>query len=119
MPMLASTAICWPASTNGVCKARTRLPATCAARAASVSGEQHREFVAAEASHQIGRQDRALQTLADLAQQAVADLMTQGVVDLFEAIQIEQQERTLGVVAGAADGAVQAAVQRTPGSGNR
>ena len=62
------------------------------------AGQQHRELVAAQASHQVGRPHRALQALADLLQQQVADLVAQRVVDFLEAIQVEQQQRALRLV---------------------
>src|SRR6202043_3723262 len=78
MPMLASTAIGWPSSTNGVCKTCTRSSATCAARAVS-PGQQYGEFVAAKPRNQISGLERALEALTDLLEQGIANPMPDGV----------------------------------------
>jgi hypothetical protein len=55
--------------------------------------QQHHEFVATNARHGIGIAHAALEPTRHGLQQHVADRVAKGVVDLFEAIQIDIQQR--------------------------
>ena len=62
-------------------------------RAIGLIGQDHLEFVAAQASDQPVAADRALQALRHLLEQRVAGVVAERVVDGLEAIEIEQEQR--------------------------
>ena len=58
------------------------------------AGQEHRELVAAEARHRVGRgSDHALQARGDLAQKHVTDRMPKRIVDVLEMIEIHEEHR--------------------------
>ena len=62
-------------------------------------GEQDRELVATEASHDVGAADGPPQQARDGDQELVAGVVAEGVVDLLEVVEVEQEERSGGAVA--------------------
>src|SRR5512132_1970441 len=58
-------------------------------------GNEHREFVAAEAGNRVSLPDAAADPLRDSAQQLIADRMAQGVVDYLEVVEIQKERREL------------------------
>ena len=75
--------------------------------------EQHREFVAAEARHQVARPHAVGQPACHLAQQQVAGDVAQTVVDELEAVEVEEHHREAlrGIGAAAFHGHAQALVE--------
>ena len=72
-------------------------------------GQQHREFVAAEARRDAGRLARGaaiglphahLQAARDVAQQLIARRVAHRVVDQLEAVEVEEQHRKSGAAVG-------------------
>ncbi len=61
--------------------------------------EEHRELVAAETSEGLARPDLALDAAADLDDQAVAGRVAHRVVEDFEAVEVEEHNRGLAVLA--------------------
>ena len=61
--------------------------------------QQDRELVATQAGQRVHLAHRARQSPADQSQQRVASLMAQRIVDVFEAVQVQQQERKRRLVA--------------------
>ena len=61
--------------------------------------QQHRELVAAEPRHRVGRAQGAAQARRHFLQHQIAGVMAERVVDLLEAIEIDQQDRQALVVA--------------------
>jgi hypothetical protein len=56
-------------------------------------GLQHREFVSAEARHQILLPHGVLDAIGDLAKQSVTGRMAEGIVDVLKMVEIEIKER--------------------------
>ncbi len=78
-------------------------------------GQDHGEFVAAQAGYRVGIAHRLDHALAGLNQQGVADIVAELVVDLLEAVEIHQHHRHLGAVAARQlDGALQPVAQQAP-----
>ena len=77
--------------------------------------QQDGELVAADAGDQLGAGDAGLQAGADLAQQPVAGLVAERVVELLEVVEVDQQQRQLGLrLAGRGRGVLQAREQPAP-----
>ncbi|MNE82829.1 hypothetical protein D3C80_1795890 [compost metagenome] len=55
--------------------------------------QQHHEFIAANARHRVGVPHAAPEPVGHRLQQHVADRVAVGVVDLFEAVEIDVQQR--------------------------
>ena len=82
--------------------------------------EQDGELVAADAGHELGVGHAGLQPRADLAQEPVAGLVAERVVELLEVVEVDQQQRELGLVGAGGGGRVleageQAAAVGEPG----
>ena len=60
--------------------------------------QQHGELVAAEARHRVARAHAILVRARDVDEQPIAGGVTERVVELLEAIQVDQQQRTAGVL---------------------
>ncbi len=56
-------------------------------------GQQHDEFIAPEARHQVARAHRAHQPARDFAQQLVAHQVAKRIVDRLEPVQVEEDQR--------------------------
>ena len=56
-------------------------------------GQQHDEFVAAQAAHHIRIAERRCQQTREVAQRVVALRVAVAVVDLLETVQVEEQQR--------------------------
>jgi hypothetical protein len=77
--------------------------------------QQDRELVAADAGDQLGAGDSGLQAGADLAQQPVTGLVAERVVELLEVVEVDQQQRELGLaLAGRGRGLLEAREEAAP-----
>ena len=113
MPTLARTSRVMPWKRKGSSIARaSRAAISSALLDGRVERHQHGELVAADAGHELGVGDAGLQARADLAQQPVAGLMAERVVELLEVVEVDQQQRELGLAgAGGGRGLVEAGEQ--------
>ena len=95
------------ADREGVLERRAQ-PQPGGARRRLVAGlEDDRELVAAEPCERVVVAQQLLQARADLAQHLVAGVVAERVVELLEAVEVDQQQRQLGVVLGPRDRGVQ------------
>ena len=62
-----------------------------------VERHQDGELVAADAGHELGLGGAGLQARADLAQEPVAGVVAERVVELLEVVEVDQQQRELGL----------------------
>ena len=77
--------------------------------------QDHHEFVAAEAGHDIARTQSAAQPVGHFHQQHVAGLVPERIVDHLEAVEIDEQHRELPLVAaGGLDRMAQQPVEHFP-----
>ena len=98
MPTLARTSRVRPWERNGSSIARPSASATTSRLLdGGADRQQHGELVAADAGHEVGAGHGGLQARADLAQQAVARGVAERVVELLEVVEVDQQQRELGL----------------------
>ena len=98
MPTLARTSRVMPWKRNGSSIARASARGE-DLRLLDGGVERHQdgELVAADAGHEVGAGHGGLQARADLAQQPVAGLVAERVVELLEVVEVDQQQRELGL----------------------
>ena len=77
----------------------------------AVQLQQHDEFVAAPARHQISLAQGTHQARGDLLQQRIADVVAEGIVDLLEVVQVDEQQRQAAIVMLMLQGALQALLE--------
>ena len=95
--MLASMCTRIPPTANERSSAaRSRRPVALR-RGLVARGEHDRELVTAEARQRVALAQRHLQPRPDLAQHLVAGVVAERVVELLEAVEVDQQQRDLGV----------------------
>ena len=63
------------------------------------AGEQHHEFVAAEAGHGVLQTHAGFQARSDQSQHGVADRMAERVVDVLEVVEVEEQQGAAQIMA--------------------
>ena len=98
MPTLARTSRVRPWKRNGSSIARReRVGDDLGLLDGGAERQQHGELVAADAGHELGAGDAGLQARADLAQQPVAGVVAERVVELLEVVEVDQQQRELGL----------------------
>jgi hypothetical protein len=96
-PMLAEVWYGWPSISTGSASAARILSATAAPRGSRRAGsdvqavQQHHEFVAADARHDVALAHRAAQALGRMHQQRVAGGVAAGVVDVLEVVEVDVQ----------------------------
>ena len=98
MPTLARTSSVRPWKRNGSSIARASAAGDLLGLLDRGAGrQQDGELVAADAGHELGAGHAGLQARADLAQQPVAGLVAERVVELLEVVEVDQQQRELGL----------------------
>nr|GEU28309.1 hypothetical protein [Tanacetum cinerariifolium] len=75
-------------------------------------GKDHREFIAAQARHRIGRPHARADAARRLHQQDVALVVAQGVVDFLEVVEVDEQDGQPRVLAPALDQVLLQAVEQ-------
>ena len=98
MPTLARTSSVRPWKRNGSSIERASAVAIASACSTVVPGrQQDGELVAADAGHELGAGHGGLEPRPDLAQEPVAGLVAERVVELLEVVEVDQQQRELGL----------------------
>ena len=101
MPMLASTSRITPSTSKGWCRAwRSRSATASASPTPSTDGSRTANSSPPRRADRVRLPQDRPQPRAHLAQQLVAVGVPEGVVDLLEAVQVDEQERDLGLGAG-------------------
>jgi hypothetical protein len=112
MPMLASMVGATPLTSNGRCSARSSRSATSMAASGPPTSGSTTANSSPPTTDRVDVAKLLGQPRADLAQQHVARAMPQHVVDLLEPVEVDEQHRQPGAVAGRAQGVFQ--VQSEP-----
>ncbi len=98
MPMLALTISGRPSATNGCSRSWRIFRAASSARFDVRGRQQHRELVAAQSGHRVGRPQSAAQPHRHFLQHLIAGVVAERVVHFLEAVEIDQQHGEAALV---------------------